>query len=199
MSTAASTIIANARRILQDTYDQAFADADLLAWLNESQSRFARETHVCQKATAVTIAASPYALSGLVASPVAEVLMVQKVLLTTPGTWVPRAEMGESRTLQASTETTPKCFWEFGGELYLDLSATGMTLAAKLFYSYVPTALATTAATLGTDARWDDAHVNYLLYRAYLQQRDAGLANGALNEFSAIAAQTKALTLGRAS
>ncbi len=182
MSTTVAQCIADARRLLADTYDEAFEAADLLAYLNEGMRRFAAETHVCQGSVTKTVTSSPVALSTLTEDQADEdeVLIVAKIELTdgTDRIPLPKAPIYEMKT---RTGTTPTRYMLFDQAIHFDVVGT-VSITFTAYYSYIPTRLLSTDSLPFAD-EYAPAMVRYMVYCAHLSMRDAGMANGAFSEY----------------
>ena len=198
MSKTAAEVIASARAILADTYDEAFNATDLLDWLNEGQQRFAAETHCCQKITTKAVTSPTTAFSTLLSAEdtVQELLLIGRVERS-DGSVLPKAPLTESKTKQASGVVIPTRYSVFADTLILDLvsdPAENLTV----YYSYVPVKITNTATVLTIPDQYEGAIVKYIVFCGHLQMRDAGLANGAFGEYELIKNQAVNLTALRA-
>lgn len=207
MSTTPQTIVETVRRYMADNASNTnFSDAVLVDWLGEAMTRFSSETHCCQKVTDVTFTNNYYAYSTLASGAgVKDIVLVTKVQLNT-GTrysFLPKASINDHKDLLASTTTTPTRWWLFAKSVYIDIHPTlsDQSIGITLYYSYIPNDPSSGSMSTAIDFpdRWVPALVKYVMYCAYISQRDAGLANGAFSDYESLREQAASLSIAEAS
>ncbi len=199
MSTALD-LINQARRLLADYDDKSFSDDAMLAYLNEGAKRFAAETHCCQIVKDYTFTGATTAFSVFENNPVDEVLSIVQILVkSADGSYfLPKAPITETKNHLPQSETMPTRYSVFGKLILLDTYA-GKTISVptSVFFTYIPKTLNSTDDIVLIPGEWEQALVRYMVFCAHLSMRDAGLANGAYEEYKALAAQAAALTIAK--
>ena len=192
-----TTLAAQVRRLLVDTDDQAYSDADLLGYLNEGMTRFAAETHCNQALISKTVATNKvtYAelLTTLTPAVASKILMVGKVMYNDGTQYIslPKAPITETKSLLASTVSVPTRYSLFAETVFFDLdpSVSGLSNAFQIFASYVPVELTSLTAEVTIPVQWHPAIVKYVEFCCRSADRDAGLANGAFGQYEVMRAR----------
>ena len=201
--TTPAHIILQARRLLADSNDNSYVEADLLAFLNEGCQRFASETHVCQAITALTATSSKVLFSEIVAentSDLEEVLQVVKVeVVDAAGDYF----LDFSPTLEKTTRKTqddiaPDRYALFADSIIFNTNTVAtLDLDLNIYHSYKPTEVAISAADIAIPAEWEQAIVKYIVFCGLIMVRDSGGANGALSEYAELRETAKANVIAR--
>jgi len=198
MSYIGTDIATLAQRIMVDISDDAYigADADnhdMLHYLNEGQRYFASQTHCCQEMVSDNITGNTQTystLAGLISNGT-EILEAHKILVKdtskTNYEFLPRAPLTEMRALLATTDSAPERWTIFGETIYFDIHPSDtIDLDMDFFCSYTPNDLAAIGNTILIPDKWVHALVKYVIFCCRAQDRDTGMANGALAEFDNI-------------
>jgi hypothetical protein len=191
MAFTGTQVIAMAQRFLVDIDDDAYGD-DMLSYLNEACRRFGSETHCCQKVVDVAVTAQTIPFTDIVSAIGAsaeQVLYVSKVILKTGTNYtpLPKAPVSEMKALLISTTTTPTRYSLFAESIIFDTHPdTTLSFTATIYCSFVPTDLAQEGDSILIPDEWVQAIVKYIVFCCRIADRDAGLANGAYQEFENI-------------
>jgi len=210
MAYKASAVITMAQRFLVDTEDNAYSVGtsddtnDMLNYLNEACRRFAAETHCCQGIVTVSVTAQNITFATILAelgsSIVEQVLYITKVMPKTGTNYtpLPKAPISEMKALLASTVTTPTRYSVFAESIYFDTHPdTVLAFNATVSCSYVPKDLTSTDEYILIPDEWVQAIVKYIVFCCRIADRDAGLANGAYQEFEAIKQAAAAVNISQ--
>jgi len=199
MAYKASEVIEMAQRFLVDTEDDAYS-ADMLSYLNEACRRFATETHCCQALTTVGVTGQilPFdtILSGINSSlQIAhELLYIIKAIpyIGDNYTPLPKAPISEMKACLSSSITIPTRYSVFAEKIHFDTHPnTVLDFNMSVLCSYVPVDIepGSEDSNILIPAQWVQAIVKYIIFCCRIADRDAGLANGAYQEFEAIKLQ----------
>ena len=181
MATAASTLIDEVRRKLNDATDEAYSDELLLDAINDG-SRIFSTTTGCNQAihNFTSETGSSIALSGLTN----EYINVYAVEYASGMLyWAPRSEAAK----WSPTAATPTGWNVWNATLYLDKSITmSSTNDVDVSYTYAAAALTVTSSNVDIPDRWMPAIKAYMEYHVHTKNRDAGLAAIAYQIFDSI-------------
>jgi len=195
MAYTGTNIIEMAQRLLVDMDDDAYGN-DMLSYLNEGCRRFANETHCCQAVVNVSVSGQSVTFSDIVAAingaygaSAEAVLFIGKVIPNTGTYWtpLPKAPVSEMKAHLSDATTTPTRYSVFAEAIYFD-TEPGVTLnfTATIYCSYSPVDLSAVGDSLLIPDEWAQAIVKYIVFCCHMADRDAGLGNGAYQEFDAI-------------
>ena len=182
-------LIAQARRLLADSNDESYEDADLLAFLNEGCQRFASETHVCQTITEVPVTSSKILFSEIVAenSKVEKVLQVVKIeVIDTAGDYFLDFSPTLEKTVRKELASTdPDRYSIFASSIIFNTNtAATLDLTMNIYHSYKPIEVTNSAVDIAIPAEWEQAIVKYIVFCGLIMVRDSGGANGAFAEYA---------------
>lgn len=191
MAYTGTNVATKAQRFLADISDDAYID-DILSYINEGQKRFASETHCCQKHVDVAVTAQTIPFTDIVTamgSDAENVLYVVKLTPKIGSLYAPlhKAPMSEMKTLLAAATTTPTRYSIFAESVIFDTHPdTTLSFTITIDCSFVPVDLAALSNNIIIPDEWVHALVKYVVFCCRIQDRDAGLANGAYQEFETI-------------
>jgi len=202
MAYTATQIITMAQRQLVDIDDDSYL-ADCLTYVNEACRRFASETHCCQESATVNLTTNKVLFSTVLAAVTGyiETLWIARVQLNSGTRYsiLPKMPLSESKDLLAVTTLVPTRYMVFGKTLFTDLHPSAVpSISLTLFASFVPTDLTSVDDELKIPDMWAQAIVKYVVFCCRIADRDAGLANGAFQEYEAIRVQASAFYLAQA-
>jgi len=174
-STLASTIITNARYILNDTDSSSYfwSDAELLVWLNDGQKDIAGKAQCYETTESVTLS------SGLLEYAISTAYLKIKAVIYTDTDGVKIAlergtpdDIGKTgQSFDPSTLREPHYWYEFGG--YVGVYPAVATVSGETLTLYLvqrPTDLASTG-TLLLPAQYDKALTLYIVAQALMKDR----------------------------
>jgi len=182
MGTATSVLITKCRRRLNETSDNLHTSDDLIAYADEAQKYFVRETRCLQgiSSTAVADGTQGYSLPS-------DFLALRRVTFDGKKIFsVSFPEIDESGTNETDTSATgtPKNFYIYNQTVYLipipGSSANGESL--KIYYYKFPATIDATTDTLETDVVYDDIIVAYMTYLAFLKDGEFDMADYHMSE-----------------
>lgn len=197
-----SEVISMAQRRLVDTADDAYLSTesgvtDALDYLNEGSKRLALGTLCCQEVSLATITQTsiPTAFSDIAAthssSDALSVISVYKIELlnTTTSQYEPlrKANFFEMRNIPVAATLIPTRWSIFAEKLYWDLYP-GVTTSFNvyLYFSYVPIRITDASVAIKVPDMCAPALAKYVEFCCRVSDRDAGLANGAWQEFESM-------------
>lgn len=191
MAYIASEVITMAQRFLVDIEDNAY-EANMLSYLNEACRRFASESHCCQSVIDVNVTSQAVAYASVVAAigeTAEQVLYIVKVIPKTGTNYTPlsKAPISETKALLVSDVVIPTRYKTFAESIYFDTHPdTVLNFTVTILCSFVPKDLAADTENILIPDEWVQAIVKYIVFCCRIEDRDAGLANGAYQEFEAI-------------
>jgi hypothetical protein len=175
-SILASAVIGRAQTILQDTTAVRWSQTELLGWLNAGQREVVMvRPDACTKIANVTcVAGTKQAIPSADGIMLIDVIRNMGASGTTPGKSirkVPR-EILDAQTpgWHSMTATAEVLHYTFEPRapknFYVYPPSTG-SVSVEILYSASPTDVAVVSNVLGVDDIYEEALVDYILYRAY--------------------------------
>ena len=198
MTIAASTIIARAGILLQDTVNARWTISELVGWLNDGQRELvllrpeacmqdttmqltAGQTHQTIPSPAIRLLDIPRNMGADGLTPGGAIQMIERIVLDTQvPTW--HSQTGAAVNRYTFDSRNPKNFFVW--------PAPASTLYINVIYSVAPTDVTTDGTTVTGNLSMDDIYGNaildYVLYRAYSKDAEyAGNAEKAVAYYSA--------------
>jgi len=181
-TTDLSEILRRARALLEEPTEEHFTDEHLTDWVNEGMMRLFRATKVSRsRATfpgGFTAGENEYDLP-------ADCLFVVDVTAAGKSLHAStRDAIADTHGEPLESPGTPTDYWVWGRRLFLyPVPDTGGELC--IWYYQRPDRAEDEADTLQLPDEWTDALVNYVVWRAFLADHDAGMASIYRAEFEA--------------
>ncbi|MCP4668836.1 MAG: hypothetical protein GY849_21065 [Deltaproteobacteria bacterium] len=169
-STAASTIITNARSLLNEASASFWTDAELLVWLNDGMLDIAARSHCLEETESVNLVADTieYSIS-------ANYVTVKAVVYVNASGTIKGLTPGNVSSVGNVDDVDEPVYWyDFAGKIgiYPPLSSV-TTETVTLYLISRPTAIIS-SANVTTPAVYDHALTLYIVGKAHLKDRQTG-------------------------
>ena len=179
-----TTLITQVRDILQDTTDVSFSVAEILRYLNRGAKEFCSTTGCYQKTATINTDNSNFKFT-LSATDAKLFLVFDVEFNGTPLSQTYRHEVNYEFGADSGTPDNTTAWYEYGGELFIELiapTATGSD-ALTIFYLVTPVDMTAEGSTFDFPDEWESAIVNYAIAQCYGSQRDSILEAKHMGEY----------------
>ncbi len=169
-STLASTIITNARSLVNEPSAAFWSDAQLLVWLNDGMVDIVTRTHCLEETEDISLVADTieYTITNTY-------IAVTAALYVDASSESKGLKPGNVRSVGNVNESGEPVYWyEFAGKIGVYPTLSSVTSEKVTLYSIKrPTAIAASAAVT-TPAVYDHALTLYIVSMAHLKDRQVG-------------------------
>ena len=168
-STAASTIIDNARSLAADTESDVSSTAEMLVWLNDGMIDIVTRTHCLEATESINLATST--LEYTITSTYVTVKAV--IYVDASGNRWALKKGSPSSVGQNTAADAPMYWYDWGGKIGVYPTITRTTETITVYYVTRPTAIAS-SGSVTTPALYDTALTYYIAAHALLKDRQTG-------------------------